>query len=265
MFGQIFPDQAPGRDEASAKAVERGRAIYLQHCESCHGSPAADGGWEFSKNQPLRPITPLSRLGTDAARLDFRYAASLPDAIWLAFPLPPGAGRDLQRKRLGDHVTASSNAAFGDEAALWQKLSLRFEAAAREFPLGHPLGFRDQTLIYDQNPATRGYQNNALPGVFSAAPYLHNGSVPNLAQLLNLEPRPQRFCRGGEPYDPWVVGYRSPAPGPNGCPPEASWLFDTTKPGNSNAGHDFPWRYDEAQKPENRAELLDLMEYLKTF
>ncbi|NJM33407.1 MAG: hypothetical protein HC850_00505 [Rhodomicrobium sp.] len=83
-----------------------------------------------------------------------------------------------------------------------------------------------------------------------------------MAQLINLEPRPARFCRGGEPD---ALGYRSPPPGPDGCPPEAPWLFDASRPGNSNAGHDFPWRFEEAQQPENRAALQDLLEYLKTF
>ena len=265
-FAAMFPDHAPGRDEASRQAVERGRTVYGQYCEKCHGRASGDGGWIFEdENRPVRPITPLSELGTDPVRLDFRHAARLPDAIWLAFPLPPGDGRDLQLARLDQHIGAASKSLFGEEAALWQKLSTRFSAASRRHPLGHPLAFPDRTLIYDENPETRGYQNNALPGLFLSAPYLHNASVPNLAQLLHLERRPARFCRGDEPYDPAVLGYDAPPPGFNGCPAHAPWLFDVTQPGNSNAGHDYPWTYVEAQIPENRAALRDLLEYLKTF
>lgn len=265
-FAAMFPGAAPGRDVVSQQAAERGRTVYKQYCEKCHGSPTENGGWTFPQdNRPLRAITQLTELGTDPIRIEFRYAALLPDAIWLAFPLAPGGGRDLQSTRLELRIAAASDSAFGEEATLWQKLSDRFEKASRRHPLGHPLAFPDGTLIYDENPETRGYQNNALPGVFLSAPYLHNASVPNLAQLLHLERRPAQFCRGGEPYDPSVLGHGSPRPGFNGCPPEAPWLFDAAKPGNSNAGHDYPWSYAQAQRPENRAALQDLLEYLKTF
>ncbi len=264
-FAAIFPDAAPGRDETTRQAAERGRGVYASYCERCHGAPQADGRWTFPADRPDRPITPLSALGTDPVRLTFRHAARLPDAIWLAFPLPPGAGRELQRARLAKRIAEASKAGFGDEAALWGKIGANFEAAARRHPLGHPLSFADKTLIYDADPQTQGYQNNALPGLFLHAPYLHNASVPTLAQLINLEVRPGRFCRGAEPYDPAAVGYASPPPGPQGCPPEAPWLFDAARDGNSNAGHDFPWPHEEAQTPEHRAALGDLIEYLKTF
>lgn len=266
VFAAIFPDHAPERSAAAEQAAERGKAVYGQHCERCHGRPSEDGSWTFTgENRESRSITPLTELGTDPVRLEFRHAARLPDAIWLAFPLMPVEGRDLQTARLDQLTGAASRRAFGEEAGLWEKLSARFEKASRRHPIGHPLAFPDRTLIYDENPETRGYQNNALPGVFLSAPYLHNASVPNLAQLLHLERRPAQFCRGDEPYDPSALGYNSPRPGFNGCPPEAPWLFDTVKPGNSNAGHDYPWRYAEAQRPENRAALSDLLEYLKRF
>jgi hypothetical protein len=49
-----------------------------------------------------------------------------------------------------------------------------------------------------------------LVGVFATAPYLHNGSVPTLRDLL--EPparRPRRFTIGGVPFDTGVPGNRS--------------------------------------------------------
>ena len=55
---------------------------------------------------------------------------------------------------------------------------------------------------------TFGYANSPLDGIWLRAPYLHNGSVPNLRELL--EPAPARtklFYRGGDVYDPQNVGF----------------------------------------------------------
>jgi hypothetical protein len=265
-FADLFPDRATGHDENSRFALIEGERVYDRECARCHGKPSGAGGrWTFPQPRPERPITPLTELGTDPVRIEFRHAARLPDAIWLAFPGAPGELRDAQRERLKANITAAARAGHGEEAALWQKLSDRYEADARKYPLGHPFAFPDNTLIYDTDPAERGFQNNALPGLFLNAPYLHNSSVPNLAQLLHLEERPDRFCRGSEPYDPGVLGFRSPQPVAGRCPPEAPWLFDTTRPGNSNGGHDYPFTPQEAQLPENQAALRNLLVYLKTF
>jgi hypothetical protein len=96
------------------------------------------------------------------------------------------------------------------------------------------------------------YKARPLNGIWATAPYLHNGSVPNLAQLL-LPPsqRMQQFAVGSREYDPINVGFvTAPSPG--------SYLYDTTMPGNSNAGHD----YGTAELTDTQR--LELLEYLKT-
>ena len=81
-----------------------------------------------------------------------------------------------------------------------------------------------------------GYKARPLEGVWATAPYLHNGSVPTLYQML-LPPkqRDQKFFVGRREYDPVHVGFvtQPEHEGDNGF-----WL-DTTKNGNSNEGHAF--------------------------
>lgn len=93
-----------------------------------------------------------------------------------------------------------------------------------------------------------------LDGVWLRAPYLHNGSVPSLRDLL--EPavnRPARFRRGYDVYDPVRVGFVS-----DGADAQrAGTLHDTTLPGNSNAGH----AYGTDLPADSKNALL---EYLKT-
>jgi hypothetical protein len=104
-----------------------------------------------------------------------------------------------------------------------------------------------------------GYKARPLTGIWATAPYLHNGSVPNLYELL-LPPdrRSDSFWTGTTQFDPRRVGYRVEPSNEN------SFLFRTRDDqgnivwGNFNGGHD----YDNAALSDR--ERIDLVEYLKT-
>jgi len=101
---------------------------------------------------------------------------------------------------------------------------------------------------------TNGYVSVPLDGLWLRAPYLHNGSVPSLADLLESpDQRPKQFWRGYDVYDPVNVGFVSSGPDPQ----RQGTLFDTSKPGNANAGH----RYGTDLPAESKRALI---EYLKT-
>jgi mono/diheme cytochrome c family protein len=106
---------------------------------------------------------------------------------------------------------------------------------------------------------TWGYANTPLDGLWLRAPYLHNGSVPTLADLL--EPaanRPKKFFRGDDVYDPVKVGFVS------NVDHEGRRKFspiDTGTAGNGNGGHDGQ-EYGTYLPPDEKRALL---EYLKTF
>jgi RoxA-like, cytochrome c-like len=120
------------------------------------------------------------------------------------------------------------------------------------------IGASDQATM-DAAPvvwrATAQYLARPLAGVWATAPYLHNGSVPTLYDLLHPESRPVKFVVGNREFDAVKVGYQSglDAAGPN------VWILDTTQPGNSNIGHSgdaFGTTLPEDQKSA-------LLEYLK--
>lgn len=119
------------------------------------------------------------------------------------------------------------------------------------------IGAAEQAAM-DANPvvwrAPAQYLARPLNGVWATAPYLHNGSVPTLYDLLHPDQRPAKFAVGDHEFDPLKVGYRS---GPDAAGPV--WIYDTTQPGNSNIGHSgdaFGTALPEAQKAA-------LLEYLK--
>lgn len=98
---------------------------------------------------------------------------------------------------------------------------------------------------------TRQYGIRTLRGAWATAPYLHNGSVPSLYELLLPASRRSRtFPLGHAEYDPVRVGYTMTAPA--GTP-----TFDTSIEGNSNAGHEFGADLSDEER-------WALVEYLKT-
>lgn len=125
------------------------------------------------------------------------------------------------------------------------------------FPPGHPLKPKREQLR--PNPGDPvGLIASPLEGLFSRAPYFHNGSVPTLAQVIQLEPRPAVFYRGSNLYDPAQAGL---AAGPAGDAANY-FAYRTSDPGNSNKGHDYPWVHRGPGWDEQA--LKDLLEYLKT-
>ena len=105
---------------------------------------------------------------------------------------------------------------------------------------------------------TDGYANLPLDGLWLRAPYLHNGSVPTLADLLNApEQRPAAFIRGADTLDPDRGGFVAPP-----CVPPSAladrFCYDTRQPGNHNGGHLYGVTLPADKKS-------DLLAYLLTF
>jgi hypothetical protein len=117
-------------------------------------------------------------------------------------------------------------------------------------------------VIYGQMHATckrknyiiaLAYKARRLDGIWATAPYLHNGSVPNLYQLLlPAKDRMKKFFVGTREFDPVNVGFTTDNQ-------DNTFEFDASLPGNSNAGHDTYGT--DSLTDEQRWQLV---EYLKT-
>jgi hypothetical protein len=101
---------------------------------------------------------------------------------------------------------------------------------------------------------TNGYVAVPLDGVWLRAPYLHNGSVPSLDELLEpVARRRPTFYRGYDVYDRTRLGFVSDGD----AAALGGILYDTKVPGNGNAGHLYGTDLSAAQKKA-------LLEFLKT-
>lgn len=106
---------------------------------------------------------------------------------------------------------------------------------------------------------TFGYANSPLDGLWLRAPYLHNGSVPTLRDLLEPSAqRPKIFYRGYDVYDQKKVGFIADVGQEKG---RRYFRYNTEEPGNSNRGHEGQRYGTGLSAPEKDA----LVEYLKTF
>jgi mono/diheme cytochrome c family protein len=99
-----------------------------------------------------------------------------------------------------------------------------------------------------------GYQSPPLDGIWMRAPYLHNGSVPTLRDLLKPpDERPKVFYRGYDVYDPTDVGFIT-----RGFDTKRyGWKHDTAERGNGNQGHSYGTTLATGDRDA-------LLEYLKT-
>ncbi|MDQ2771191.1 MAG: c-type cytochrome [Bacteroidota bacterium] len=114
--------------------------------------------------------------------------------------------------------------------------------------------YRKEPFMFNAYRKTYGYSNTPLDGIWARAPYLHNGSVPSLWDLLQAPAkRPVEFYRGYNEYDPQHVGFVSTGPAAE----QVGFRLDTRLAGNANRGH----RYGTTLAPEQKQALL---EYLKT-
>ena len=122
------------------------------------------------------------------------------------------------------------------EAELFNKLFSAVQIAGYTPPTTPPLR------------STGKYWSPDLAGVWARAPFLHNASVRTMQELL-MEPsqRPKQWHRGTRLFSESELGYED----------EGAYLFDSSTPGNSNAGHDYGTHLSSDEK-------RDLIEFLKT-
>ncbi len=84
-----------------------------------------------------------------------------------------------------------------------------------------------------------GYKPRPLQGVWATPPFLHNGSVVSIYELLSPpETRSSKFLLGQRDYDPTHLGYQLITPDSENSSQNGFW-FDTSIDGNRNTGHAF--------------------------
>ena len=251
IFGAIKPDLAAA-----------GERIFRSQCVGCH---------EYGDDRR----TPTGLIGLRGMRLEdvgtdptvaLRISCPVPDTGELM--IPPRSYTAADAQLLKDCAGVKAGMAFtGNSFARTVQTAVdgikRKAYAAAGIDAGQQRVMEDldrrgsvawRDTLLDTQPPYGPYAARPLYGIWAAAPYLHNGSVPTLYNLLlPPEQRPKRFALGEREYDPVKLGFAvTTACSQQDC------LVDTTRTGDGNGGH--LWGTDLAE-PDRMA----LLEYLKTY
>lgn len=205
------------------------------------GGRAKDTGIMFGTTALPPLIKPLAR---DALYKDILANAVIGTIKQQALETPLGAGRGVWRALRKD--------LFGDDAIEANRLAIESLLAPTQDDRRSLEGRMAQYAVTArQAAAPAAYEGRVLTGIWAVAPYLHNGAVPNLWELLQpAAKRRQSFMVGSREFDPKNVGFVTDA-----SPFNATFTANNTN-GNSNAGHEYGAVLTDADK-------WALIEYLK--
>ncbi|HYD99109.1 MAG TPA: di-heme-cytochrome C peroxidase [Alphaproteobacteria bacterium] len=267
-----------------AKAA-RGQVLYQQECASCHAV--------LAQRPPVKPFKIQTYdVGTDPAVVV--ASGRIVETGKLGSGLLPYAGMHLPPKAPATQMLAKgvigsvlapfspgSHTVRGSKIAILHAAELDLENGLRrrlpwkdqtpsaadlvaELKDAYGLSAADYGVAATSAPAAGGapawtpparnpaikYESRPLNGIWATAPYLHNGSVPNLYELLlPAAQRSSTFAVGKREFDPMRVGFVTG--------PMDGAVFDVSKPGSSNAGHEYGGTLSEVDRQA-------LLEYLKS-
>lgn len=278
-------DILPPIDPAKA---EKGKQHYNRLCANCHQPLARD-----DLNSPARDMMKgIQEVRTDIflacnTYLHNSYSGNQAGQLTMAFKGERLKERDYTRKML---INASVGAVVWQVDDLAKEIiedatppigdpEVEFETTGLEILPGVPRGAKTDNAkrCWEQDEEILAYKARPLNGIWATAPYLHNGSVPTLYDLLlpakirlvrdldipseeiSGKTRPEIFSVGSREFDPKKVGFVSKV-----NEGDENFVFRVRDrntsipiPGNYNSGHVYGTQLSDEERYE-------LVEYLKT-
>lgn len=247
----------------------KGKAIFARKteqggCADCHG--IQPGVTRFPDQKTW--ATPIQDVGTDSREytvLSWTVKTGVLEGAKIPFLAEPLKPVDTAFNVLGTSVIGSILQHYvpvllkADDAQAQKKvgqLGAQAEASSAFPPETASLkgAFRAPAAVVKGAPSY-AYEARVLEGIWAAAPYLHNGSVPTLAELLKPAAERVRSFKVGPAYDLVNVGLAVQQS-------KFDYTLDTTdcsdrNSGNSRCGHEFGTSLSAEEKKA-------LLEYLKT-
>jgi cytochrome c5 len=230
-----WPSQFPAPNAALAAI---GEPLFAQYCGSCHG--------KLDRLEPFKFVR-TSILGANVVGTD-----------------PTMADNNLNDRALAGVTNANPNTVVNPLDTLgavetplllpelWRGVEMN---ATHKQPASQPA--RNLTLAAGES-SLHTYKARPLNGIWATAPYLHNGSVRTLYQLMQSGPsRDAYFCVSSTEFSPADVGLA------NDCA-NGGYFFDTTKKGNSRLGHEYGTPADTRFPILTDYQRRAVVEYMKT-
>ncbi len=244
--------QPPKWDEARMGAIDtalaaEGETLFRENCADCHNMAP------YTRTDPAK--NHFGETFIEIGRIDFRKIGT--DPAYMQNLLTRQIVTNETTAPLFDNAAIVPAASFFGGAVLASVQRAIAEAGLTPKEIEALHGYRFTTgpdgkpVLYSPPRAT-DLKAPLLAGVWATGPYLHNGSVPTVYELLSPpEERRAVFWTGGRALDLQRLGYQSgDAPG--------RFRFDTSLRGNGNGGHVFP------SGGLSHDERMAIIEYLKT-
>jgi cytochrome c1 len=259
----VWPEEILGK--INSEKANRGQRLYAEYCQSCH--QVIDR--EDFRRLVTANMTGVSRVGTDPVMAENAVKYTGYSGNFYNTYLGESVGNVVIQNRapVAQILTAVTRGSVvtPDYDKTWVRRNLDSMYMYASSLIDNPIKPNIKHGDYDPDTTSQPYNSllaykaRSLNGIWATAPYLHNGSVPSLYDLLlpNKNPedpaegqyRPDSFVVGSREFDPIKVGFRD-----TGYP---GTVFDTSLRGNSNKGHDYGTQMTQTERE-------DLVEYLKT-
>lgn len=229
--------------EVDPELVAQGAILFGETCSGCHQVIAAED--QMTNYEAV--MVPIGKIKTDATTAMIGLTNNAETGILEGVPMYVLTGAPMQATMPAITIPVNGVAGLMAPMVMQQMKEKNVNVGSHSHSASH-----EDDAQEAPNPS---YKARPLNGIWATAPYLHNGSVPNLWELLKApEVRTQEFWVGSQKFDPKNVGFVTN---------EGKNLFKVMHegepmPGNSNLGH----VYGTGNMTDD--EKWALIEYLKT-
>jgi len=261
-----WPEEILGKiDQQKAK---RGAPIFARYCASCH----AEIDRSSATRRVVAQMSHVDAVGTDDKMAKNSVTATGYSGILKNLYVDTGVGKLLMEEKapIASLLTAATrNVITTPDPDKWRIIGwleriydFATTLGSNEVQASLKRGSYEPDTTVNPFASLYAYKARSLNGIWATAPYLHNGSVPTLYDLLlPAEERPLEFKVGSREFDPVKVGFKHED--------YDGFRYRTVVRGNHNTGHEYA--AGRTAQPDGTVlpalgpdERDDLLEYLKT-
>jgi len=245
-YTRYFPKR-----ELDKNKIISGCNIYLNKCATCHEANSERVG-------PAKKLIDHQMIGLEVIDTDRQYIKNISKEA-MGLPFKKAIFNFTDKTKDGYYAI---NAVDSVQQKIYSGESMRGGDFFRDTFLGEDRFNENPSMKYGNSEKNAAFAARHLAGVWATAPYLHNGSVKNIYELLLPETkRAKKFIVGNLAYDHQNLGFISDESLHKCSDRDDPYCFDTSIVGNGNNGHN-PSMYGGELKNVDKYALIEFLKVL---